>query len=339
MEPTQRTMSTKILIITDNLQNQVNGVVTTFRCMQEVARKDGYEFVYIDPSLFPHISAFRYPEVKLSFPIGIGKHIKQTNPDHIHIATEGPIGAASRIWLDKQKWKYNTSYHTRFPEFINHIYGIPEKWTYTYVRWFHKHSGKILTTTPGMAKELETKGFGNVIPWTRGVNRIKLSPTIQRQPRNKNKPIILSVGRISREKGLDDLIPLSDKYDIVIVGDGPYRAQLETKLPNAHFVGYQQGSALADYYHQADVFVFPSRTDTFGIVMIEAMSLGTPVAAYPVRGPIDIIEHGVTGVLDNSLDVAIKQALQLDRDLVQHNSLKWTWDECWNIFKANLIEI
>jgi glycosyltransferase involved in cell wall biosynthesis len=327
----------KILIITDNLPEQVNGVVTTFKNIEALAHSDGYDIVYLDPRQFPHCDALGYPEVKLSWPWKIGSKIQKINPDHVHIATEGPLGLAARIWLDRKGWKYNTSYHTKFPEFLKEMYNIPESWTYWYVRWFHKHSGRVLTTTQGMAKDLEEHGFQNVIPWTRGVNRDNLKPTKSRTA--NREPVLLSVGRVSKEKGLDDLIPLQWEFDIVIVGDGPYKAELQRRMPQAQFVGYKSGSDLADYYQQADVFVFPSRKDTFGLVMIEAMSLGTPVAAYPVRGPLDVIEPNVTGVMDDNLYLAVKGALELDRNAVKSASSKWTWESCWKIFQNNLIDL
>lgn len=330
-------MQKTILIITDNLKNQVNGVVTTFNNIEVSANRDGYNIVYIDPSQFSYINAPGYPEVKISWPRGIGKKIQALNPDHVHIATEGPVGLAARLWLDRKGWRYNTSYHTKFPEFINEIYHIPTSWTYAYVRWFHKHSGRVLTTTKGMAEDLERNGFKDVISWTRGVNRDNLSATENRIT-NQN-PVLLSVGRVSKEKGLDDLIPLQWEFDIVIVGDGPYRNELQRRMPNAQFVGYKSGSELANYYQQADVFVFPSKADTFGLVMIESMSLGTPVAAYPVRGPLDVIDPNITGVMNKNLYVAVNQAMKLDRSLVKTASQKWTWEECWQIFQKNLIDI
>lgn len=330
-------MQKTILIITDNLRDQVNGVVTTFNNIEVSASRDGYNIVYIDPSQFSYINAPGYPEVKISWPRGIGKKIQALKPDHVHIATEGPVGLAARLWLDRKGWRYNTSYHTKFPEFINEIYHIPTSWTYAYVRWFHKHSGRVLTTTRGMAEDLERNGFKEVIPWTRGVNRDNLSATVSRT--TNRDPVLLSVGRVSKEKGLDDLIPLQWEFDIIIVGDGPYRSELQRRMPNAQFVGYKSGSELANYYQQADVFVFPSKADTFGLVMIESMSLGTPVAAYPVRGPLDVIDPNVTGIMDDNLYIAVNQAMNLDRALVKNASQKWTWEECWQIFQKNLIDI
>jgi len=330
-------MSKTILIITDNLPEQINGVVTTYKNIEALAVLDGYRILYLDPRQFLHISCPGYPEVKLSLPWQIGKKIEEMAPDHIHIATEGPIGLCARLYLDKRGYRYNTAYHTKFPEFLKDLYGIPLSWTYAYVRWFHKHSGKVMTTTKNMAKDLTEQGFQNVIPWTRGVNRDNLKTTKARTINRET--MLLSVGRISKEKGLDDLIPLQWEFDIVIVGDGPYRQELENKMRNAQFVGYKSGSDLADYYQQADVFVFPSKTDTFGLVMIEAMSQGTPVAAYPVRGPLDVIEPGITGEMNDNLYLAVKAALELDRDKVKKASSVWTWEACWKIFKDNLIRV
>ena len=168
----------RILIITDNCQDQINGVVTTFRNLERVAGSDGYDIVYLDPGQFPHRDCPGYPEVKISWPRGIGRRILEIAPDHVHIATEGPIGLAARLWLDRHGWRYNTSYHTRFPEFINKMYGIPTSWTYAYLRWFHKHSGRVLTTTDTMVSELRARGFdGDIVAWTRGVDRDELQPT------------------------------------------------------------------------------------------------------------------------------------------------------------------
>lgn len=326
-----------VLVITDNTPDQVNGVVTTFKSIEKYALLDGYRILYLTPGEFTHFSCPGYPETKLSLPWKIGQKIKEMAPDHIHIATEGPVGLGARLYLDKLGYRYNTSYHTKFPEFLNELYHIPIPWTYSYLKWFHKHSGKVLTTTPAMVNELIDHGFEKVIPWTRGVDRDNLQSSLT--PSTAIKPTLLSVGRISKEKNLDALIPFQYDYNLVIVGDGPYRKELESKLPNAVFTGYKSGKELADYYAQANVFVFTSLTDTFGLVMIEAMSLGTPVAAFPVRGPEDVIEQGITGIMDSNLRVAINKALTLDRNKVKEHSNKWSWQECWNMFRNNLIPI
>lgn len=324
----------KIAIVTDNLRTQINGVVTTFNSMEPLANKDGYEFYFIDPSHFKHYSAPFYPEVKLSIPFGIGKIFEEIQPDHIHIATEGPVGLAARLHCDKKGWVYNTSYHTKFPEFLNELYAFPPNITYAYLRWFHKHSGIVLTNTRSMVETLKKRNFTNtIIEWTRGVDLEKLKPTIE----DVQDGSVLYVGRVSKEKNLDALCELQDQFKIVIVGDGPYRETLEKKYPKVEFVGYKTGSELANYYRRASVFCFPSRSDTFGIVIIEAMSQGCPVAAFPVTGPIDIIENHVTGALALNLEDSINECFRLDRDYIRFRSKQWTWDKCWQQFKENLV--
>jgi glycosyltransferase involved in cell wall biosynthesis len=330
-------MTKTILVITDNLRDQVNGVVTTFKNLEDHASRDGYSVVYCDPGQFPNIACPGYPEVRLCWPHGISKKIKEIQPAYIHIATEGPVGLFARWWCERNRIPYNTSYHTDFPEFLKTMYRIPKLLTYWYLRWFHKNSHRVLVTTRTIEKDLEYRGFKNLIIWSRGVNRDLSS----RQERNKHtKPILLSVGRVSSEKGLNKLVEFgSDEYTLVVVGDGPYMSRAMELLPNAQFVGYKHGQELVDYYHQADVFVFPSQADTFGLVIIEAMAQGTPVASFPVQGPVDIIEQGVNGYMDWDLELAVRQCLTLDRAQVKESSKHWTWEECWRIFRDNLAEI
>jgi glycosyltransferase involved in cell wall biosynthesis len=218
------------------------------------------------------------------------------------------------------------------------IYRVPECMTWWYLRWFHKHSGRVLTTTKTMVKELQAHGFtGEVVSWTRGVDRAVLKPT-QAWPHPNPRPLVLYVGRVSKEKNVEAVCELVDTYDVVIVGDGPYRQELEAKYPGCQFLGYKTGSDLANWYSRADVFAFPSCVDTFGIVIIEAMSVGTPVAAYPVPGPIDIIEPG-SGYMCHNLRDSVDICLNLNRGRVQKLSEKWTWEECWVIFKENLVMV
>lgn len=326
----------KVLIVTDNLRDQVNGVVTTFGNIEKLAHDDGYNIVYLDPGKFSYIDCPGYPEVKLSWPAGIGRKIKEIAPDYIHIATEGPLGLAVKLWCGFNGYKYNTSYHTKFPDFLYALYKIPKCISYSYLRWFHKCSATVLTTTESMVKDLTANKFkGKIIPWTRGVNRTLFEPTLRK---NNKRPMLLSVGRVSKEKGLDDFCQLDYPGTKVVVGDGPYRKELEQKYPDVKFVGVKKGKELVRYFAQADVFVFTSRTDTFGIVIIEAMSVGTPIAAYPVTGPIDIIEPGISGHMSEDLVTSIDICLQLDRNRVKQASNKWTWEECWLIFKNSLVE-
>jgi glycosyltransferase involved in cell wall biosynthesis len=327
----------KILIITDNTQEQINGVVTTFKNLESHAVDNGYDVVYLDPRQFPHCACPGYPEVKLSWPWGISKKIKEIQPDFIHIATEGPVGLFARWWCERNHYRYNTSYHTDFPKFLSVMYGISSRWTYAYLRWFHKNSHRVLVTTETIRQDLHSHGFDNLTVWTRGVDR-SIKPNVARVD-HKHLPIALCVGRVSPEKGLDQLVEIQNRYFLIIVGDGPYREEAQALLPNALFLGYKQGQDLVNQYYNADVFVFPSRSDTFGLVMIEAMAQGTPVAAYPVQGPVDIIENGVNGWMDENLITAVEHCLLLDRNKVQQASQRWTWLACWNIFQRSLISV
>jgi glycosyltransferase involved in cell wall biosynthesis len=331
-------MSKTILVVTDNVPDQVNGVVTTFKNLEDQAGCYGHRIVYIDPEQFPHFACPGYPEVKISWPHGISKKIKALQPSYIHIATEGPVGLFARWWCERNHIPYNTSYHTDFAKFLKKMYHVPESWTWWYLRWFHKNSHRVLVTTESIRQDLASKGFDNLRVWTRGVDRTIFNST-HRGTTAVGRPVLLSVGRVSVEKGLDDFCRLDMPWcHKIIVGDGPYRRELERRYPAIEFVGAKRGIELAGYYARADVFVFPSRADTFGVVNIEALACGTPVAAYPVPGPRDIVEPGLTGFLNDNLELAVRQCLTLDRADVEYASLSWTWAECWRIFEENLVD-
>ena len=326
----------KILVITDNLPDQINGVVTTYKNLANTALENGYKLVFIDPTNFLHINCPGYSEIKLALPFNIGKLIASTDADYYHIATEGPLGLAARQHFTKHNIKYNTSYHTRFPEGLHTLLGIPPNLTWRYIRWFHKHSGRCLTTTQSVASELKSRGIDNVVTWTRGVDRELFNP----QPRNyKSHKTLLCVSRVSREKNLEDFcslqIPDTKK---ILVGDGPHLSYLQQHYSDVEFVGMKTGSELASYYQQADVFVFPSRWDTFGIVMLEAIACGTPIAAYPCNGPLDVVECGVNGYLNENLHLAVQDCFSLNKAYIYLSSRRWTWQSCWDIFHQNLVE-
>lgn len=326
----------KILIITDNLPSQINGVVTTYKNIQPYAINEGYVIEYIHPGRYLHINCPKYKEVKLSlvYASKIGKDIIAANPDYIHIATEGPIGLAARVYLTRHRYPYSTAYHTRFPEALKVIINIPEILTWYAIRWFHKHSKHILTTTPSMAECLKSHNFTNTITaWTRGVDRSVFTP-IFKKPDDIN---LLYVGRLSKEKNIEAFLSLKTDFKKIVVGDGPYKTYLQNKYPKALFVGYKHGVELAEYYQQASVLVFPSKCDTFGIVQIEAMACGTPVAAYPVLGPSEVIEQNVTGYMHEDLNIAVSRALLLDRYTVYNSSKHWSWEQAWIIFKNCLV--
>jgi glycosyltransferase involved in cell wall biosynthesis len=331
-------MPKTILIITDNLPDQINGVVTTYKNIEACALRDGYHIVYITPGQFRYFDCPGYNEVKIAFTWQIGQKIEALRPDHIHVATEGPVGLSARKYLSKRGYRYNTAYHTKFPEALRTLFGIPEAFTWPLVRWFHKHSGKVLTTTESMVQELQEHGFtGDVIPWTRGVDRDIFYPSNRQRTK---RPILVCVARVSKEKNLEDFFNLDyTGARKIMVGDGPMLEEYKKKYPAVEFVGFKTGQDLADYYRMADVFVFPSRWETFGIVMIEAMACGTPVAAYPVQGPEDVIDEGVTGCMNDDLKQSVKDAMMLDRNKVWQSSQRWSWDRAWEIFKNNLVDI
>lgn len=328
----------KILIITDNLKDQINGVVTTYKNIEAMAILDGYTVDYIHPGMFSYVDCPKYNEVKLALPTKMGEEIEKINPDYIHIATEGPIGLWARAYLTKCGFRYNTAYHTKFPEGLKKLAYIPESITWSYIRWFHKHTGRVLTTTDSMVKELKDHGFdGEVISWTRGVDRSIFDPA-HRTATPGDKPLMVCVSRVSKEKNLEKFFELDHSGTKIMVGDGPMREEYEKKYPDVYFVGAKRGKELARYFADADVFVFPSQWETFGLVMIEAMACGTPVAAYPCQGPIDVVDEGITGCMNWDLKQAVVDALKLDRDVVFEGSKRWTWENAWKIFKDNLLE-
>jgi glycosyltransferase involved in cell wall biosynthesis len=331
-------MQKTILIVTDNLYDQINGVVTTYKNIEACALRDNYRVVYLDPGRFRYVDCPGYNEVKIAFPRKVGKILEEINPDHIHIATEGPVGLCVRQYLDKHGYRYNTAYHTKFPEGLRALFGIPEVITWPLVRWFHKHSGKVLTTTDTMVKELQDHGFdGEVIPWTRGVDRDVFYP---RDQRRNTQLTLVCVSRVSKEKNLEDFFNLNyPGAHKIMVGGGPMLEEYKKDYPKVEFVGFKTGAELAYYYNLADVFVFPSQWETFGLVMIEAMACGTPVAAYPCQGPEDVIDEGITGCMNTDLKQAVKDALMLDRQRVWEGSNRWTWERAWAIFRDNLIEV
>ena len=331
-------MTKKILIITDNLPDQINGVVTTYKNIEAMALLDGYTVDYINPSRFRYVDCPGYNEVKLTFPWRMGEEIKKIDPNYIHIATEGPLGLWARAYLAKHNIRHNTAYHTKFPEGLAKLFGIPESLTWRYVRWFHKHSGKVLTTTETMKRDLLAHKFDdNIVSWTRGVDREIFNPSHRHD--NINGKYLLCVSRVSKEKNLEEFFKLNyHGYHKVMVGDGPMLETYKKQYPDVIFTGFKTGKPLAQWYANADVFVFPSMWETFGIVMIEAMACGTPVAAFPCDGPKDVIEQGVTGFMNENLENAITACLQLNRDSIHKGSAKWSWDNAWHTFRDNLIK-
>ena len=322
----------KILIATDSF-DQVNGVSTTYRNILKHSSKKTY---VVHPGLFKWTNFSVYPEVQFcTEPLKAYNKIKEIAPTHIHIGTEGPIGLAARIYCKLNKIPYTTGYHTKFPEYLWKLLRIPEFLTYAYLKVFHNDSKAILVPSKSCQEELFKKGFNHVVVWTRGVAKNLIS----HKPFKKSKiPKIIYVGRVSKEKNLDPLCELENKFEITIVGEGPILNKLKDKYPKINFTGYRFGRNLADTYKEHDVFCFPSKTDTFGIVMIEALANGLPVAAYKVTGPVDIVEEGKTGYLGDNLEDNIRRCLKLNRKSIASNiNQQWTWDRCIQILHNHLL--
>jgi glycosyltransferase involved in cell wall biosynthesis len=330
----------KICLITDTWDN-VNGVVTTLKATVRELEKRGHEIAIFHPGMFKTFSMPRYPEIKMSWNLWkLGPMIEEFDPDAIHIATEGPLGCAARWYckVRKRQIPHNTSYHTKFPEYLKIHHGIPVSIGYWFMRLFHKFSCRVLVTTSTVASELEDRRLKNLVVWNRGVDH-EIFNQRDRCQNLASKPVLLCVSRASYEKGLDDFCSLSTSGTKILVGDGPYLKDLKIKYPDVIFTGYKTGVSLSHYYANADVFVFPSKSDTFGVVMLESIACGTPVAAYPVTGPIDVLTPGVNGEMNDSLSVAVELAQKLNRDTVEASSHQFTWAACTDVFEKNLVQL
>jgi glycosyltransferase involved in cell wall biosynthesis len=327
----------RIAFITDTEFNQVNGVVTTIANLRSELEQRGFEIVVIEPSQFRTVPYPKYPEIRIPInPLAIRRALKAADADAYHIFTEGVIGWTARLWLSRRGTSFTTSYHTRWPEFLRAQLRLPTAPTYALVRWFHRGAHRTLTTTDRMAQELHQRGFGTVSGWTRGVDRSTFKPTPSPFSQEWPRPIWLYVGRVSWEKNIPAFLNLPLPGTRVVVGDGPARATLESQYEDVKWLGVKRGGDLAACFSGSDVHVFPSLNDTFGVVMLEAMACGTPTAAFPVTGPLDVIEPGVTGYVNDDLYAACMAAWTLDRSTVLAGSQRWRWDEAADIFVNNL---
>lgn len=330
----------KILIATDAWHPLVNGVVRTLDTTTRVLRELGHTVEVLEPSPFWQLLVPFYPEIRLCFPRPgvVYDRVRRFAPDHVHISTEGPLGQLVRQYCRHRGWNFSTSYHTRFPEYLHKLARIPESWGYHVLREFHNRAGTMMVATPSLETELKGRGF--TVPmrrWSRGVDLSVFHPRPRTEPPFP-RPIMLYVGRVSAEKGIEGFLKVTAPGTKVIVGDGPIRADLERRYPEVKFLGYRQGKALGEVYATADLFVFPSKTDTFGLVMIEALACGLPVAAYPVTGPIDIITRPDLGALHDDLAVAIPTALQTgNREACIAEGRTYTWENCTRQFLSNLV--
>jgi glycosyltransferase involved in cell wall biosynthesis len=318
----------RVLIVTDAWEPQVNGVVRTLRSVTAELERMGYPVALISPDRFRSIPCPTYPEIRLALtgPDAVGRLIESERPDALHIATEGPLGLAARRWCLRNGHAFTTAYHTQFPDYIQSRSGIPADWTWRFIRWFHGPSAAVLASTPTIRRELQAHGITHVRHWGRGVDLDCFHPdhappaAFAGLPR----PIQLYVGRVAVEKNIEAFLETRYPGTRVVVGDGPALDRLKRRHPDARFLGALSGNDLAAAYANADVFVFPSRTDTFGLVMIEALACGTPVAAYPVPGPVDVLTPE-TGCMNEDLEQAIVGALARDRKACTAYGSSFTW--------------
>ncbi len=328
----------KILLASDAWPPQVNGVVRTMLSVTRELEAAGHRVIPLTPDRFRTVPCPFYREIRLAVnPMGkVGGMIEAAQPDAVHIVTEGPIGIATRQWCLSAGYKFTTAYHTRFPEYLAVRYLAPQRFTYSLLRRFHAPSRGVMVATESVRRELAAHGFANLVPWGRGVDPSLFDAGLGDELAGLKRPIFLSVGRVAQEKNLPAFLGLDLPGSKVVVGEGPALASLRRRFPEVHFLGRREHRALASVYASADVFVFPSRTDTFGLVMLEALASGLPVAAYPVPGPLDVIKDSGTGILDEDLRRAALAALEIPRARCREHALTFTWAHCARQFLDRL---
>ena len=327
----------RILIVTDAWSPQVNGVVTTLRHTVRELEQMGHDVGLVTPASFRTIPCPTYPEIRLALTPGTrtGKMIDDFVPEAIHIATEGPLGMAARRHCLRTARPFTTAFHTQFPEYVHARCRLPIAFTYAWLRRFHEPSSAVMVPTDEIRNRLKRHGFAQLAHWSRGVD-MELFKPVPRDPAVTGRPVFLYAGRVAVEKSIERFLELDLPGTKWVVGDGPARAALKARFPSAVFLGMRHGPDLAYFYQQADAFVFPSRTDTFGLVLLEAMACGTPVAAFPVTGPIDVVRDPAVGVLSEDLRAAALEALSLDRSAVRNYALRYSWTAATSQFFANL---
>lgn len=339
-------------MVTDAWHPQVNGVVRTLKMVTDALTAKGDHVQVISPADFRSIPCPSYPEIRLAF--NCGRKIKAIldagDFDAVHIATEGPIGAAARSACQKRGIAFTTAYHTKFPEYVNIRTGLPLAWFYKGIRWFHSASSGVMVATKTLYNDLEGHGFKNLMQWSRGVELSLFKPypkdcvpALNHLPR----PIVTYVGRVAVEKNIEAFLALETPGTKLVLGGGPQLAALRRKFPKAIFAGVKSGEDLAMHYAASDVLVFPSKTDTFGLVMLEALAAGVPVAGYPVSGPLDVVGRDGKGVvetfdetigaLSEDLNHAVERALQADPAACRAYAVHFSWENCAALFRSNLV--
>jgi len=327
-ESIQTVPGMKIALVTDAWHPQTNGVVRTLSITTEHLKRMGHDLLIVHPGLFWTMPCPTYPEIRLALFAAkqVNALLAEFAPDAVHIATEGPLGMAARSWCLQRGYPFTTAYHTQFPEYLRARGPIPLKLSYSWLRRFHGAARYTLVATPSMRSRLEQHGFNNIGLWSRGVDTELFKPG-PKDFLNLPRPIFVYFGRVAVEKNVEAFLRLELPGTKLVIGDGPALATYKAQFPQALFVGYKFGAELASHIAASDVFVFPSRTDTFGLVLLEAMACGVPVAAYPVTGPIDVVDNGVCGILNDDLKQAALDALQLNPEHCRNHALRYTWDE------------
>ena len=330
----------RIALATDAWHPQVNGVVRTLNRVIVELEAQGHEVLTLHPGFFRTVAAPRYPEIRLSLLPGrrIAEMLEAFDPQAIHVATEGPIGMAVRARCLRRGVPFTTSYHTQFPHYIRRYFGVPEAVTWRFVRRFHAPAQRTLAPTAGVVEALRAHGVVRAVPWCRGVDTALFRP-VSPARKDLERPVFLYAGRVAVEKNIEAFLSAPLPGTKMVVGDGPARASLERRFPGVVWAGYRFGEELAAHYACGDVFVFPSRTDTFGIVMLEANACGLPVAAHPVTGPIDVVVPGVSGALDEDLRTAALRALEVPRATCIEYARGHSWRRCAEMFLAALAPI
>lgn len=327
----------RLLIVTDAWYPQLNGVVRSVERMMEAASACGAEVSLLTPQDFRSVPLPSYPEIRLALvpPGQLARRIADLAPTHIHITTEGPLGLLTRRLCVRHGLPFTTCLHTRLPDYVRARLPIPTDWTWRLMRRFHNAGNGVMVATDSLARELEGHGFAHVTRWSRGVDTVQFDPAHRTDPGCRG-PVFLYVGRLAVEKRVDAFLGLDLPGTRLVVGDGPARRQLEAAFPDARFLGTRTGAELARIYASADVFVFPSRTDTFGMVLLEALASGLPIAAFPTPGPLDVIGASGTGVLDQDLRRAALAALDIPRERCRAHAMGFSWAASARQFFTNV---